>query len=158
MNIKNKAFLGLLFATVILLSATGAKALSYGRGMMGTTISTNDGDVVYKAQQVDEQKIQGYMVKLQNGQLTVDEQKEMYGLINTPALMMGSVSAIPAVGGQQFGYRTMMVTPFSMMSGYNNQFVWYSLMCVITVILFWAVLLLSIVALYKWIKSKKHLS
>ncbi|MFA5991507.1 MAG: hypothetical protein WC794_04665 [Candidatus Doudnabacteria bacterium] len=157
MKITNKLFLGLLLSVAIILPAS-AKALSYGRGMMGTTISTNNSDVVYQAQPVDSQKIQDYMFKLQNGNLNADEQKEMYGLINTPPLMMGSVSAIPALGGQQFGYRTMMATPFSMMSGYNNQFVWYSLMCVITVILLWAVLLLSIVALYRWIKLKKHIN
>lgn len=95
------------------------------------------------------------MAKLQNGQLSADEQKELSGIINTPPFMMGTASVIPAFGGQQYGYR-MMQSPFSHMPGYGNQFVWYSLMCVITVILFWAVLLLSIVALYKWIKLSHH--
>lgn len=157
MKIINKVFIGLLLATAILLPAAGVKALSYGRGMMGTTISANNNDVVYQAQLADVQKIQDYMVKLQNGNLNADEQKEMYSVMNSPAPMMGFAPTTSVFGGRQNGYGMMSGFYGTTMPGYSHQFMWYSLMCVITIILLWAVLLLSIVALYKWIKLKNHI-
>ncbi|MBI5530035.1 MAG: hypothetical protein HY918_00855 [Candidatus Doudnabacteria bacterium] len=156
MTTKKQSFLGLVLAAAILLpaGATMAAALVPGYGMMNTTRVQSGSGAVTISQDANAQKIEGYMEKLQNGQLTSDEQKDMYGLIKPSYPVMTFTSSVPALRNQQYGFNMMSAAPFGMMSGYGHQFVWYSLMCVITVVLVWVALLLTIAMLYKKIKQK----
>ncbi len=150
----------MLLSALFFLSAGSALAatLQPGYGMMGTATISN-GNAVYQTQSASGQKIQGYMYKLQQGQLTAEEQKDMYGFMAAPAGVSGSFAFPPMMGyaaassaGQgQFFYRSG-----SMMSGWGNKGAWYALMHILTVVLVWTALLLCIAALFKYIKHKQH--
>jgi hypothetical protein len=156
MTINKQGLFGLVLSVAILLltGATMAAALVSINGMMGVVRVQSGSGAVTLTQDSNVQKIEGYMEKLQNGQLTADEQKEMYALIKPSYPMMTVTSAVPAFRNQQYGFGMMSAAPFTMMPGYSHQFVWYSLMCVITVVLVWVTLLLTIAMLYKKIKQK----
>lgn len=137
-----KKILGVLFVAGLLLAGTVS-----AQTMMGNWQQSGNGNYSMWLMMSPQnyQQMQSYIQQLQQGKLSANDQQQMWQLMQNYS--QGWPQSF-APGSQSY----MLPWHYSMMGNYYGGGLWFGW---ITMVLVWALLLLGIAALIKWLKQSK---